>query len=34
MKGRPGENSEPRDLGREWHSDSMSSTWDVDAWVR
>ncbi|KAI5922366.1 TfdA family taurine dioxygenase [Camillea tinctor] len=23
MKGRPDENSEPRDLGREWHSDSL-----------
>lgn len=23
MKGRPNENSEPRDLGREWHSDSL-----------
>ena len=23
MKGRPTEGSEPRDLGREWHSDSL-----------
>lgn len=24
MKGRPAENSEPKDVGREWHSDSRS----------
>ncbi len=24
MKGQPNESSEPRDLGREWHSDSKN----------
>ena len=26
MKNRPGAANEPRDLGREWHSDSLSSS--------
>ena len=28
MKNRPGSLNEPRDLGREWHSDSMFSLRD------